>query len=199
MLGWQSLSDQRPAKRFRCGYCGERVGSDKAYWAKGYRDSGDAYHETDVNDKIYICPNCTKPTYFTNDEQYPGSPFGNKVEGIPEAVEHLYNEARQCTTVQSYTAAVMVCRKILMNIAVDKGANEGINFIEYVDYLNGKNYIPPDGKDWVDQIRLKGNEANHEIVIMKKDDAEDLITFVEMLLKFIYEFPSKVKGREEQT
>jgi hypothetical protein len=27
---------------------------------------------------------------------------------------------------------------------------------------------------------------------MKKDDAEELIAFVEMLLKFIYEFPARV-------
>lgn len=38
----------------------------------------------------------------------------------------------------------------------------------------------------------KGNEATHEIVLMKKEDALDLIAFSEMLLKFIYEFPARV-------
>jgi len=46
----------------------------------------------------------------------------------------------------------------------------------------------------VDHIRTKGNEANHEIRLMGRQDAEELVTFVEMLLKFIYEFPSK-QGR----
>ncbi len=79
-----------------------------------------------------------------------------------------------------------------MHIAVDKGADEGKRFIEYVEYLSNAGYIPPDGKEWVDHIRSKGNEANHEIVIMSKGDALDLITFIEMLLKFIYEFPSRI-------
>jgi hypothetical protein len=56
--------------------------------------------------------------------------------------------------------------------------------------LNG--YVPPNGKGWVDHIRKKGNEATHEILLMSKTDAEELITFVEMLLKFIYEFPSRI-------
>jgi hypothetical protein len=98
----------------------------------------------------------------------------------------------------SFTAAVLCCRKLLMHIAVEKKAKEGLSFQTYVEYLSEKNYIPPDGKEWVDHIRDKGNEANHEIKIMKKEDAEDLLIFMEMLLKFIYEFPSKVKKRKEQ-
>jgi len=49
------------------------------------------------------------------------------------------------------------------------------------------------GKEWVDIIRNKGNEATHEIVIMNQSDAEELINFAGMLLKFIYEFPIKAR------
>ena len=80
-----------------------------------------------------------------------------------------------------------------MNIAVSKGAKEGLKFIEYVEHLSDVGYVPPDGKDWVDHIRKKGNEATHEISIMDKEGAEELITFIEMLLKFIYEFPQIMK------
>jgi len=66
----------------------------------------------------------------------------------------------------AFTATVLCCRKLLMHIGVEKGAEKGKNFIEYVEFLSSKNYIPPDGKEWVDHIRKKGNEANHEIVIM---------------------------------
>ena len=79
-----------------------------------------------------------------------------------------------------------------MNIAVEQGAAEGQRFIEYVDFLSKEGYIPPNGKHWVDHIRKKGNEATHEISIMKNDDAKEILTFTEMLLRFIYEFPSMV-------
>ena len=85
-----------------------------------------------------------------------------------------------------------------MNIAVQKEASENLTFIEYVEYLSSKGYVPPDGKGWVDHIRQKGNEATHEIKLIEKKDAEDLVVFSEMLLKFIYEFPSLMSQPVEQ-
>ena len=79
-----------------------------------------------------------------------------------------------------------------MNIAVQQGAKEGLKFIEYVDHLAATGFIPPNGRGWVDHIRRKGNEATHEIALMSQADAEELIAFTEMLLKFIYEFPARV-------
>jgi len=51
--------------------------------------------------------------------------------------------------------------------------------------------------NWVDHIRKKGNEANHEIIIVEKDDATELLSFVEMLLKVIYEFPARMIKKDE--
>jgi hypothetical protein len=81
---------------------------------------------------------------------------------------------------------------MLMNIAVEEGDKEGKNFIEYVDYLDGKGFIPPHGKPWVDYIRKRGNEANHEITLMSADDAEGMLRLVQKLLEDIYEFPKLV-------
>lgn len=82
-----------------------------------------------------------------------------------------------------------------MNIAVSQGATEGLRFIEYVTYLADKGFVPPNGKHWVDHIRKKGNEATHEIALMTEADAKELISFIEMLLRFIYEFPSMVPSQ----
>ncbi len=54
-----------------------------------------------------------------------------------------------------------------------------------------KHYAPPNSKDWIDKIRSHGNEATHEIVIKNQADSEEIMTFLEMLLKFIYEFPAR--------
>ncbi len=111
-------------------------------------------------------------------------------------IKNLYDEARQCIAANAFTASILSCRKILMHVAVSKGAKENLNFIEYVDYLAKNNYLAQGGKDWVDLIRQKGNEANHEIKIMSENDAKDLIKFTEMLLKIIYEFPADVLKRK---
>ena len=84
-----------------------------------------------------------------------------------------------------------------MNIAVEQDAEAGDSFLSYVKFLAEKGYVPPNGNIWVDHIRQKGNEANHEIVFMSAKDAMDLINFIEMLLKFIYEFPGRLKKEKE--
>jgi len=189
-LIWRSAATVS-SRSYICGHCGNHLASNKGFFASPL-SSQTAQLET-----IYICHFCLKPTYFDNEgNQIPSYSYGNKVNNIPDKkVDSLYNEARNCTSCNAYTASILCCRKLLMNIAVSKGASEGLKFYEYVDYLSKEGYVPPDGKDWVDQIRKKGNEATHEISIMKKEDAEELITFIEMLLKFIYEFPAIIKRK----
>lgn len=178
---WNGASDVAP-RSYVCGYCNHKVGPNKAFFTNSQPQ---VY--------AYICSHCGRPTYFDSDgKQYPGVPIGSPVEHVPAEIAALYNESRQCASVGSYTSAVLTCRKILMHVAVEKGAKEGESFVSYVEYLAGQGYVPPDGKAWVDYIRQKGNEANHEIKVMNAQDAQALITFIEMLLKFVYEFPKKV-------
>ena len=185
---WDRCSTWNP-KSYICGYCNNRIASSQGYGGK--KISEGFYIEY-----IIICPYCIRPTYFdSNGNQSPGPIFGTNVNDVPEKVETLYNEARNCISCNAYTASILCSRKLLMNIAVSKGAEEGNKFINYVNFLSDKNYIPPDGEDWVDHIRKKGNEATHEISIMKREDATELITFIEMLLKFIYEFPASIKRK----
>lgn len=181
-----SWADARsmPSRNYVCGYCGNPIATEHGYTSSS-------------KDNIYVCHFCDQPTYFSIDgKQVPGSAFGHTVEHIPSPeVEALYEESRNCITVNANTASILCSRKLLMNIAVSKGAAEGLQFIEYVNYLSDHGYLPPDGKEWVDQIRKKGNEATHEIKIMPRPDAEELITFVGMLLKFIYEFPAMIRNK----
>jgi hypothetical protein len=142
---------------------------------------------------IRICPDCKGPTLFTRSGQRsPGTAPGKEVADVPEDVARLYKEARVSAGAGAHTASVLACRKILMHVAVAEGAKPGEDFIKYVEYLESKNYLPPKGKLWVDYIRKRGNKANHEIELMEEQDSIALITFVEMLLRFIYEFPNMV-------
>lgn len=172
-------------KSYVCGFCGALVGPSQGYTSKVSDGQVTA---------IYICPHCYKPTFFNGHEQTPAPVYGDDVPRVPPKVSSLYDEARRCMSVSAHTAAVLVCRKLLMHIAVEKNAPERKSFIEYVEYLYDKGYVPPDGKEWVDHIRKRGNEANHEIADVPREHAEDLISFSEMLLRFVYEFPGRIPG-----
>ena len=180
---WVNLQNVSP-KQYSCGYCDSIVAS-----VSGWLFKTGGSHATAG---IYICPYCKRPTFFEEDSQQPGISFGSKVNHISPDVDSLYQEARKCTKAGAQTAAVLACRKILMHTAVDKGAPPGKSFVEYVEYLSEKGYITPGARAWVDAIRTKGNEANHEIKVMAERDAQDLLALVEMLLKIIYEFPGRV-------
>ena len=180
-MKWQGLGGIA-SKKYICGYCDNKVASDRGY-------------NTDLgsNSFISICPYCQKPSYFSPQyDQIPGIAAGNDVDSLPDDIDSLYREARNCVAVSAFTASVLTCRKLLMNIAVAQEAEAGKSFLFYVDYLANEGYVPPNGRGWVDHIRKKGNEANHEIALMSHEDAVELISFAEMLMKFIYEFPAKI-------
>lgn len=185
---WGDLREGRTID-FVCGYCGKNVATKDGWYGEDTSVSIEAY--------IRICPKCHCPTFIIPPKrQFPSPAPGTEVENVPEPLARLYDEARLSAGAGAHTASVMACRKMLMNIAVDKGAAEGLNFFQYVQYLADNNYVPPDGRGWVDYIRRRGNEANHEIQLMELEDAEALIRFVEMLLRFIYEFPELVPSVE---
>jgi hypothetical protein len=65
------------------------------------------------------------------------------------------------------------------------------SFKSYVDYLEQQAIVTADMKDWIDEIRELGNDANHELPEIAPDEAEARLTFVAMLLKIVYEYPER--------
>ncbi|WP_018592607.1 DUF4145 domain-containing protein [Terrisporobacter glycolicus] len=183
-------------KNYICGYCGLNVGNDRGFHTdERIGMLGGSYREYN----IYICPKCNKPTFFDDKEkQYPGVKIGSNIQNIThEEVVDLYKEARNCFSVDAFTSVALCCRKLLMNISVNLGANENESFFYYVNWLDKNMYIPPNSKGWVDQIRKIGNNATHEINIISKEDAEKTMKFIEMLLKIVYELPAMLNNQEE--
>ena len=188
---WRDSVGGAETGRFQCGHC-DTASSPIRVWnaavhqldSRGNPSSGQI--DTAV---ILVCANCRRPTFLSPREDIclPGPKHGAKLSKLPVQIEKLYEEARSCSAVGAYTAAVMAARKILMNLAVIEGADEGQTFKAYVDYLEAKGFVPPKGRMWVDRIRIKGNEANHEIRVMDSQDCADTMKLTEMLLRFNFE------------
>jgi len=82
--------------------------------------------------------------------------------------------------------------------SLEKGKRRSQSFASYVDYLVEHGFVPPDGAEWVKHIKDKGNDANHKIDIMESTDAEEILIFIENLLRFIYELPNRMKKVEKK-
>src|SRR5690606_14996234 len=129
---------------FFCGFCGTNAAPSASYFCESKSKTSSI-----TTARIYICPNCNKPTYKSNNEQVPGFMFGREVKHLPnDEVRELYEEARKCTSIGAYTSSVLACRKLLMNVAVSQGAEAGKSFVEYINFLESSGYIPPGGRTW---------------------------------------------------
>jgi len=208
--------DMKPiSKDFQCGYCGKSAVSGKGLQASISKYSielllqEDEYHiRSDQENRklrkknigVYICPNCNKPTFIDEiiyKTQFPLPKRENNLHHIPSEINTVYQEAIDSYSAGAFTGTTLLCRKLLMNIAVNLGAKENQNFAEYVQYLDDEGYITKTSRNWVDMIRTIGNKATHDLDVSTQEEAEKVLTFCEMILKTNYEYPSEISNDKD--
>lgn len=189
---WKSLEVLRTL-RFTCGHCGNRVSSDRGYFATPPGSS------TQVA-RAYLCHDCGRLSLFDeNIKQVPASMLGRAIKKLPQDIEFLYTEMRKASADNAYSLVVMGGRKLLMHIAVSLGAEEGKKFVQYVKYLEDNHFTPPKSSTWVQAIKDMGNESNHELIISSKEDADKIIKFLDLLMTFNYEFADEENDATTET
>lgn len=106
----------------------------------------------------------------------------------------MYEEARACVSVGAYRSAALACRNTLLYVAAELNDGHQIKggFQANVDWLFDNHWIPPNGKPWVDYIREKGNDTTHQIMIPDPELARQLVDFLGMLLRFVYDMPNRL-------
>jgi len=185
---------------YTCGFCGNNVsGYVKIIYLSVDNNPTSSQPEW-ILIRYLLCPSCSHASVWHKDsnEIIPGSLIGRKLNGLPPIVEVVYEEARRTFSVSAYTACELLCRKILMNIAVEKGAEENKTFQYYIEYLERENFITPGIKEWADKIRTNGNDATHEIDTPDKIRSKSTFLFTEQLLTIIYEMPYLANLNQEQ-
>jgi len=159
---------------YTCGHCGAKVaGAVVSMWN---------------SIRWVLCTACLEGSVITSTgDVFPGEVFGPLIDGLPKDVGEAYDEARSCMAVGAFIAAESVCRKILMHVAVEKGAKAGGDFAGYITHLEKEGFVTPPMKPWVDLIRKHGNTAQHKLDPPDKDRAEGTVMFTAELLRLIYE------------
>jgi hypothetical protein len=180
--------DEKEPLELDCAWCGREVASRFGVDFGQHKDGSGV-----SGCSLRACSNCGYPTFIDGQmgSTVPARAYGDDVQKLPEMVSRLYQEARDCVSVGANHAAVMVCRKILMHVAVLQGAKENESFAAYVSFIVDHHLVSPNIEGWVDEIRQIANDANHEIFEITADDAKGAVDFVAMLLKLVYEFPTR--------
>ena len=84
-----------------------------------------------------------------------------------------------------------------MHVGVSLGAPANERFITYVDYLEENAHVPPLARGWVDEIRVAGNTANHELDPTDEKLAAHIVRGVEGLLLVNYELVGEQSELDE--
>lgn len=185
--GWRFHQQQL---NYHCGYCGTKVSTILGL------ERPAQYQGVDARWDVRYCTHCyyaTNLVVFCGDIRYQnpkprlGESFRHpKNNEDVSIIINLYNEARSSMTQDCPSCAVLMFRKLLMHIAVQKQAKKDCSFQQYCDYLKNTNVVGKPQYDMLDRIKNAGNAENHEIRHATNEEAKDLIEIVTLLIKSIY-------------
>ena len=148
------------------------------------------------------CVNCSSAMVLNADRLTPNTLPLSVPQGLEGRELEVWQEARECLGVGAWMAAVMLCRKLLLHVAVahdlpevdDKGRTP--TFDTAVKHLEEAGVITRRMRPWVDRIRTIGNDANHELAAISSTQANDVALFTEQLLRLAYEMNALMAASE---
>ena len=178
----------RTIQDYTCGHCERSVGGLVIA------------HTTKLHLQWLLCPSCGHGSVQHGNTILPSLLSVPQVEGLPSDICQVYDEARKSFAVKAYTGCELLCRKILMSVAVDRGDADGKSFEHYVDYLKDNGHITASLKGMAGIIRRNGNQSTHKIGQPDPERAEYTLEFTAQVLRSIYEIESQFsKYQDSQT
>ncbi len=186
------LSSDTTWANARCPYCGH----EHALVVAAQTDGN--YEQAPDLTTWFRCVAC-KAGFVAQDGVIQPAPIPLRTpDGMPTDEVAVWDEVRACLGIGASTAVVMLCRKLLLHIAVTHGLastnSRGYapGFAECVQHLQDEGVVTSRMKAWVDRIKEIGNDANHTLVPITKEQAFDVATFMEQLLILAYELDARM-------
>lgn len=112
---------------------------------------------------VDACARCAIGVVVNDGVISPGTRPLRQVRGLGTVEPGAWEEVRSALAVSAWTAAVMLCRKLILHVAVAHGLPEkdksgrAPSFDRAVKHLQSVGLITPPMKPWVDHIRKVGN------------------------------------------
>jgi hypothetical protein len=115
---------------------------------------------------------------------------------VPIAIAEAFAEAGRALFADCPRAAAAMARRALEAVTVDMGETTGV-LAARLAALSKKGILLPTLADGAKEVRLVGNSGAHFDLMdtVTKDDAQQLITFMRELLRYLYELPAELARR----
>ena len=117
---------------------------------------------------------------------------------IPAPISGTFDEAARTLAAGCPRASAVMARRTLEAICVEQGAESG-TLAERLSALATSGRLQPTLAEWAKEVRLIGNLGAHfdPIDDVNRGDAQQLISFLRELLKYLYELPAELRRRRE--
>ncbi len=166
---------------------------------------------------VLLCRHCNQGTVVVEEKWVADHPAREKASGgsisyrgihwwplpevsvsgdIPEEIASAFTEATKTLYADCPRAAVVMARRTLEAVTVDKGETQGSLF-DRLKKLAAKSVLSPDLADWAQEVRLIGNTGAHYDPLNQATlgEASELVGFLRELLRYLYELPAELKRR----
>ncbi len=113
---------------------------------------------------------------------------------LPEPVGRCWLQAKRNIKDENWDAAALMARSSLQVALRGQGAKKG-SLKSEIDDLASMGILPPNIKDWSNEVRELGNESAHpapEADPTSPDDARDVVRFLDFLLEYLYGLPHRI-------
>jgi len=157
-----------------------------------------------VQVKLSKCLRCKEPfltevdynyiedNYWENSsiQLYPNTE-NEAIKNCPKIVINPYQEALKCYKAQAYDACVIMCRKGIEVICIDKGEHKG-SLVTKLKNMRENGILEGTLFNWTDELRLIGNDGahSHEQIVTQRD-ANDSLDFFDALITYLYHLVDK--------
>ena len=112
---------------------------------------------------------------------------------IHEIIRCDIEEAKKCFSVSAFSATVVMARRAVESICIDKGANKSNQLYKQIEEIRQKEIITEDLKEWATEVRYTGNTGAHAGLQPTKEDAESILHLAEQFAHVIYVLPEMAK------
>jgi len=114
-------------------------------------------------------------------------------DAIPKQIRGDFAEAKKCWYADAYKGVVVLCRRVMQQVAVDKGAS-GQNLFDQINDMLSQGLITNSLHDAAHEVRHFGNFGAHprddNLDDISRDDAKVVIGIVEQFLIDLFVRPA---------
>lgn len=144
------------------------------------------------------CPgDPTNNGHFAVMERHPQPRPSRAPSHLPKIIQDYFLESADNLKRAAFTSSGFMSRKVIEVSTKRQLGDEAKKYGDNrkrIDALAASGAITSDLQDWAHHVRLGGNDAVHEDDPFGKDQAEDLLSFTELYLTYVYSLPGRLRA-----